>query len=127
MELAQEITARFYGADKAKEAWDYFENRHQMSETVDYPKVSVEAGSHKAADFMLKVGISKTKSDAKRLIEQGAVEWVDAHQQKRKIASFADPIELAAGESGSYSFGKSFLESVGPVSLYSTGFWWRQT
>jgi tyrosyl-tRNA synthetase len=112
MELAQEITARFYGTDKAKEAWGYFENRHQMSETVDYPKVSVEAGSHKAADFMLKVGISKTKSDAKRLIEQGAVEWVDAHQQKRKIASFADAIELAPGETGLIRSGKVFLKII---------------
>ena len=110
MELAGEITARFYGTDKAKEAWNYFENRHQLSGDVDYPKVSVEAGSHKAADFMLKVGISKTKSDAKRLIEQGAVEWVDARQQKRKIASFADAIELAPGETGLIRSGKVFLK-----------------
>ncbi len=110
MELAQEMTARFYGPEKAKEAWDYFENRHQMSETVDYPKVSVEPGAYKAADFMLKVGISKTKSDAKRLIEQGAVEWVDGHQQKRKIASFSDSIELAPGETGLIRSGKVFLK-----------------
>ncbi|HVM33527.1 MAG TPA: tyrosine--tRNA ligase [bacterium] len=112
MELAAEITGRFYGEAKAKEAWDYFENRHQLSGEVDYPKVSVEAGSYKAADFMLRVGISKTKSDAKRLIEQGAVEWVDARQQKRKIASFADPIELAPGETGLIRSGKVFLKII---------------
>jgi hypothetical protein len=61
---------------------------------------------------MLKVGISKTKSDAKRLIEQGAVEWVDAHQQKRKIASFADAIELAPGETGLIRSGKVFLKII---------------
>lgn len=110
MELAQEITARFYGAEKAKDAWNYFENRHQLSGTVDYPKVSVGPGVYKAADFMLSVGISKTKSDAKRLIEQGAVEWVDGRGQKRKIASFAEAIELAGGDTGLIRSGKIFLK-----------------
>jgi len=111
-ELAQEITERFHGAAKAKEAWDYFDNRHNLDQSVDYEKKTVAPGAHKAADFMLMVGIVKTKSDAKLLIEQGAVEWVNAKQEKKKISSFNELIEIAAGETGLIRSGKIFLKIV---------------
>jgi tyrosyl-tRNA synthetase len=111
-ELAKEITQRFYGEIKAQEARDYFENRHNLDQSVDYKKVEVEPGSYKAADFMLKVGIVKTKSDAKRLIEQGAVEWVNAAQEKKKVASFNESIDIASGEAGLIRAGKVFLKII---------------
>jgi len=61
---------------------------------------------------MLMVGIVKTKSDAKRLIEQGAVEWVNAKQEKKKIASFNETIDIANGESGLIRSGKIFLKII---------------
>jgi len=111
-ELAEEITKRFHGPEKAREAWDYFENRHNMDQSVDYKKVKVAPGSHKAADFMLMVGVCKTKSDAKRLIDQGAVEWVNGKQEKRKITSFNELVEIAEGEAGLIRSGKIFLKIV---------------
>jgi len=110
MELAKEITARFHGMSQAESAWAYFESRHNLDQSVDYPQVSVPVGAHKVPDFMLLVGISKTKSDAKRLIEQGAVEWVNGRQEKRKIASFSEVIEIAPGETGLIRSGKNFLK-----------------
>ena len=109
-ELAREITGRFYGKEKAEEAWDYFENRRNLDLSVDYAKVQLAPGAHKAADFLLMAGIAKTKSDAKRLIEQGAVEWVNGRQEKRKIASFNEIIETAPGETGLIRSGKVFLK-----------------
>ncbi len=111
-ELAMEITKRFYDGTQAQDAWDYFENRHQMDQTVDYKKVRVAPGDHKAADFMVSIGVTKTKSDAKRLIEQGAVEWVDAKQEKRKIVSFNEIIRVGAGETGLIRSGKVFLKVI---------------
>jgi tyrosyl-tRNA synthetase len=111
-ELAKEITQRFYGESKAKEAWDYFENRHNLDQSVDYPKVQVVPGAHRAADFLLMVGIAKTKSDAKRLIEQGAVEWVNSKQEKKKIGSFNEVIEITQGETGLIRSGKVFLKVI---------------
>ena len=111
-ELAREITERFHDAAKAKEAWDYFENRHNLDQSVDYKKVKVAPGAHKAADFMLLVGICKTKSDAKRLIDQGAVEWVNGKQEKRKITSFNELVEIADNEAGLIRSGKIFLKIV---------------
>ncbi len=109
-ELAKEITQRFYGEAKAKDAWDYFENRHNLDQSVDYEKVKVAAGAHKAADFLIMVGIAKSKSDAKRLIEQGAVEWVNEKQEKKKVASFNEVIDVAPGETGLIRLGKVFLK-----------------
>jgi tyrosyl-tRNA synthetase len=111
-ELAKEITQRFYGEEKAQEAWNYFENRHNLDQTVDYKKVLVAPGSYKAADLMVQIAIVKTKSDAKRLIEQGAVEWVNAAQEKKKVASFNEAIDIAAGEAGLIRAGKVFLKIV---------------
>ncbi len=111
-ELAKEITQRFYGEARAKEAWDYFENRHNLDQSVDYQKVTVASGAHKAADFMLMVGIVKTKSDAKRLIEQGAVEWVNGRQEKKKVSSFNEVIEIVPGETGLIRSGKVFLKII---------------
>jgi hypothetical protein len=54
----------------------------------------------------------KSKSDAKRLIEQGAVEWVNGAQEKRKVASFSETIEVAPGEAGLIRAGKVFLKIV---------------
>jgi tyrosyl-tRNA synthetase len=109
-ELAKEITQRFYGEAKAKEAWDYFENRHNMDQSVDYEKVQVVPGAHKAADFLMMVGVAKSKSDAKRLIEQGAVEWVNHKQEKRKFSSFNEIVEISKGETGLIRSGKVFLK-----------------
>jgi tyrosyl-tRNA synthetase len=112
MELAQEITTRFYGPEQAVNAWSYFENRHNLDQSVDYQKVTVAPGAHKAADFMLLVGIVKTNSDAKRLIEQGAVEWVNGKQEKKKVSSFNELIEIAPGETGLIRSGKVFLKII---------------
>lgn len=111
-DLAGEITERFHGAAKAQEAKDYFENRRNMDASVDYQKVQVQPGSHKAADLLVAVGIAKTKSDAKRLIEQGAVEWVNGKQEKKKPASFNELIEISKGETGLIRSGKVFLKIV---------------
>ncbi len=74
--------------------------------------MNVAPGTHKAADFLLLVGIVKTKSDAKRLIEQGAVEWVNGKQEKKKVASFNEVIEISPGETGLIRSGKVFLKVI---------------
>jgi len=90
MELAQEITGRFYSNEQAVEAWSYFENRHKMAQTVDYPQVHVPLGARSIADFLVLVGAAKTKSDAKRLVDQGAVEWVRLNESGEKIGDGSD-------------------------------------
>lgn len=115
MELASEVTARFYGEGKAKEAWDYFENRHQLSQEVDYPEVKVPVGVRSITDFMVLVGAAKSKSDAKRLIEQGAVEWVGLNQVSEKVKDFGLKISIEKpGPQGILRSGKIFLKITAP-------------
>ena len=111
-ELAKEITSRFHGGEKAGEAWVYFESRHDLTAEVDYPQVRLAPGEYKASDFLVKVGIAKSKSDAKRLIDQGAVEWVDKADKKRRISTFNEAIEIKANETGIVRSGKVFLKIV---------------
>jgi tyrosyl-tRNA synthetase len=111
-ELAGQITGRFHGKQKADEALDYFESRHNLTAEVDYPQVRLSPGGYKASDFLVKVGIAKSKSDAKRLIDQGAVEWVDKEDKKRRISAFNETIEVKANETGIVRSGKVFLKIV---------------
>jgi hypothetical protein len=46
------------------------------------------------------------------LIEQGAVEWVNAAQEKKKVTSFNESIDIAAGEAGLIRAGKVFLKII---------------
>ncbi len=111
-ELAKEITQRFYGEVKAKEAWDYFDNRHNLNTTVDYPVVEVEAGVHKIVDLLVEIGATKTKSDAKRLIDQGAVDWVADNGVKIKIESFNHTTLMTANGHGIIRAGKIFVKII---------------
>jgi len=112
VDLATEITARFHDRARAEEAHRYFENRHSFAADVDYEKKSIESGSYKAADLLVKAGAVASKSEAKRLIEQGAVQWGWGEIAPRKVSSFSEMLEVRAGQSGLLRCGKKFLKIV---------------
>ena len=112
-DLALEITRRFHGEAAAIEAAKYFESRRQFSAEVDYKKAEVPAGSHKAADFLVLVGATKSKSDAKRLLEQGAVQWGIEPGEPQKVGGLGAIFQLGVGESGLLRCGKLFLRVIG--------------
>ena len=88
LNMSKIITENFYNYESARDAWQYFETRHNLSDFVDYPIVKVESGLYKAADLLMMIGLTKTKSDAKRLIQQGGVEWVADNGTPIKIEAF---------------------------------------
>ena len=112
LELAREITTRFHSPAEAEQAWSYFENRHNLDQAVDYPLVEVESGAYRVADLLVKIGAVKTKSDAKRLIEQGAVEFVADNGQKIKIESFNETTLITANGRSIIRAGKIFLKII---------------
>jgi tyrosyl-tRNA synthetase len=87
-----------------------------MSQSVDYPQVNVSIGVQNAADFLVAVGATKSKSDAKRLIEQGAVDWVRMNElgekvDEVKIKDFRTMISIERpGPQGILRAGKVFLK-----------------
>jgi tyrosyl-tRNA synthetase len=73
MELAHWITSFFYGKDVADREKEEFVKVFSKKEIPsDMPKVNVEKGE-KLVDLLVRIGAASSKSEAKRLIIQGAV------------------------------------------------------
>ena len=75
MELAREIIRMFYGEKKAKEAEDYFVKTVQKKETPEEVETQNFASvrSMNVVDLLVKINLASSKSEARRLIEQGGI------------------------------------------------------
>jgi tyrosyl-tRNA synthetase len=112
VDLALEITTRYHGKEAADEAHRYFEQRHSFGAGVDYAQVRLGAGPYKAPDLLVQAGVTGSKSEAKRLIQQGAMFWGEGSVEPRKVENFNEIIELKSGVSGVLKCGKAFLRIV---------------
>jgi tyrosyl-tRNA synthetase len=80
--LARRIVARFHSAEQAVEALDEFEKRFSKRD-LEHSDLPVFSPSGEARDFVSLVveayarcfSISKSRSDARRLIEGGSIQW----------------------------------------------------
>ena len=78
LELAREITALYHGADAAESArnhWKQIFSEKKVPDTI--PEVPAGRGVL-LIDFLVEENISKSKTEARRLFGQGAVEFNDA-------------------------------------------------
>ena len=74
MRLAFEITKINHGEKAATEAQDYFIRTVQNKEMpTDIELKSLAAGQYKVIDLVVALGLSASRSEARRLIEQGGV------------------------------------------------------
>jgi tyrosyl-tRNA synthetase len=119
MDLAWLITNRFYGQQKAEDAKMYFKNRNnitpetfQLGGMVQYDQIKLVSKNYNVVDLMIDAKIAKTRSDAKRLIEQKAVEWINPTGRK-VISSFKEIIEINKETQGIIHCGKVFLGITG--------------
>ena len=77
MELAFEITKEYHGENRAYEAQQNFINvvqKKQMPDEIDAIKIDKPIG---VIDLLFKLNFAKSKSEAKRLLLQGAVKFED--------------------------------------------------
>jgi tyrosyl-tRNA synthetase len=74
-ELAKIIVAELHSEDEASKAQEHFEKTVQNKEIPDdIPTVTLNPDTHLAAyELLVELGLSGSKSEAKRLIEQGGV------------------------------------------------------
>jgi tyrosyl-tRNA synthetase len=73
-DLAQEITGHYHGAELAKEERDKFEARFSKKQIPDdIQTVAKSAGSVALLDLFVELGLIKSKSEGRRLIQQNAV------------------------------------------------------
>jgi tyrosyl-tRNA synthetase len=73
MALAEEITAAFFDAEKAKIAKEHFINLFQKGETPDEIPEFKPEGEPVLLDVLVDSGLVKSKSQARRLIQQNGV------------------------------------------------------
>lgn len=74
MKLAFEITKINHGEKKAQEAQTYFISTVQNKEIPSELEVKkMKAGSYKIIDLLVTLGLSASRGEAKRLIEQGGI------------------------------------------------------
>lgn len=72
--LAYKIVEELHGKEKAEYAQEQFNKRVQKKEMpIDLPTISVDMDGT-IADVLVETGLASSKSDAKRLVEQGGVE-----------------------------------------------------
>jgi len=100
--LAREIIERFHSANAAKKALESFEARFQRGAMPDeIEKVVLKVGSdvYQIANVLKDAGLTKSTSDAMRMIKQGAVK-VDGEK-------ISDPkLQISAGTNQVYQVGK---------------------
>jgi tyrosyl-tRNA synthetase len=87
-ELAFEITKKLTSLDEAEAAKENFEKRVQGGQKPDeIPTISVNNAFKEGrwiTDILLSTGLSETRSEAKRLVEQGGVE-ISINESSRRI------------------------------------------
>ena len=100
MKLAFEITKFFHGEDKAKEAQDRFIKVFREKEVPeDIPAYEFGEEEIPIVDLLLSVGAASSRSEAKRLINQGGV-YVNGERVKdfREILKLDKEIVLKVGK-----------------------------
>lgn len=100
--LAQEIVERFHDANAAKQALENFEARFQrgaIPDEMDEVSLQAQDGCFAIANLLKDAGLTKSTSDAMRMIRQGAVK-IDGEK-------VSDPkLQIEAGTKQVYQVGK---------------------
>lgn len=93
--MAHAIISKFWSTEEADSAQAKWEALHQKKDYSHAPEVTLPEGTPSTlwiVDFLKAIKSVKTSSEAKRLIEDGAVEL-----DKKKITDFKEHITWTAG------------------------------
>ncbi|ONN27766.1 tyrosine--tRNA ligase [Thermosipho affectus] len=86
MRLAREIVAFFYDENIAKEAEENFVKVFRKKELPDeMPEIEIKEGEYNIVDLMILVEATSSRSEAKRIVNQGGVKF-----DGNKVKSFKD-------------------------------------
>lgn len=94
MDLGMTIVKDFYSEEEAKKAKDHFINVFQKKNNPDeIPDLSISNGEMEIIDLLMDNNLFDSKSEAKRMIKQGAVKI-----NEEKISDFRGKLNLKGGE-----------------------------
>jgi tyrosyl-tRNA synthetase len=97
VELASEITEIFYGAQAAKEASENFARVFQEGDVPEDIPTFKASAKHTVLDVLIEAKLAKSKSEARRLIEQGGVR-LDGKTLDDPVSNFPGPGVLQVGK-----------------------------
>ena len=76
--LAKEIVTIFHNSKEAQKAQEEFEKVFENKELpTEIEEVKIEQGNHNTQELLVKLSLAKSKSEAKRLIDQGGVKIIN--------------------------------------------------
>jgi tyrosyl-tRNA synthetase len=85
-ELARTITALYHGEDAAIGAGEAFNSQFSDGNLPDdIPEMNLREGEWQVADLLLEAGLVESKSEARRLLEQGAVKLNQEKVESEKV------------------------------------------
>ena len=88
--LAREVVAEYYSPDAATKAQEHFDRVIvQKQAPDDIPTTGLDTGSMPLVDLLLELGAAPSKTEARRMIQQGAVQAGES-----KITDIAAVLEL---------------------------------
>jgi tyrosyl-tRNA synthetase len=94
MDLGMTIVKDFYSEEEAQKAKDHFINVFQKKNNPDeMPDLSISNGEMEIIDLLMDNNLFDSKSEAKRMIKQGAVKI-----NEEKISDFREKLNLEGGE-----------------------------
>lgn len=100
-ELAYRVTLEITSQEDAKRAETYFENIYQnKSDDENIPEKVISQQSLPLVDLIVEVGLAESKSQARRLVDQGAVKIDNEKQENWNLTislSENNPFTLKAG------------------------------
>jgi tyrosyl-tRNA synthetase len=110
MQLAHAIVAGFHGEEAAKKAGEEFRLvfRNRKAPT-DVPEMRLNFGTRPLHGLLTEAGLAKSRSDAERLIKQGAVEIDGSVEKDLKRQIILKPEDVVALRVGK----KKFLRVIG--------------
>jgi tyrosyl-tRNA synthetase len=110
MQMAHTIVAGFHGEDAAKQATNEFQTVYRDRKApTDMPELKLPAGTRALHAVLTEAGLASSRSDADRLIKQGAVEVngeIEKDVKKTIALNAGDTLPLRVGK-------KRFLRVIG--------------
>jgi tyrosyl-tRNA synthetase len=99
--LAREVVAQYYSTDEAAKAQEHFDRVIvQKQAPVDIPTIEFEVQGMPLVDLLLELGAAPSKTEARRMIQQGAVQTGDAKiTDINTVFEFSEtPVVIKAGK-----------------------------
>lgn len=98
-ELALKLTSEFKSIEEAQAAQEYFETVFQnKSLNTEIPEAEVKKSEYNIVDLIMELELAPSKSQAKRLIEQGAVKVDESKVADWQMAvTLTQPITIKVG------------------------------